>query len=47
MDSAYVDEAAGQAFCIWDAPDRSSIQSLFTRAGVKTETIREVAAYSG
>jgi len=47
MDSAYVDKEAGQAFCVWDAPDRTSIESLFNRAGVETETIREVAAYSG
>jgi hypothetical protein len=47
MDTAYVDKAAGQAVCVWDAPDRSSIESLFARAGVKTEKIREVAVYTG
>jgi hypothetical protein len=47
MDRAYVDAAAGQAICVWDAPDRGSIEDLFARAGVKTEKIREVAVYPG
>ena len=46
MDGAYVDKGAGQAFCVWDAPDRGSIESLFNKAGVKTEAIREVAVFT-
>jgi hypothetical protein len=46
MDRAYVDEAAGQAICCWDAPDRDSVEALFQRAGVKPEKIREVAVYT-
>jgi len=45
MDRAYVDEAAGQAVCVWDAPDRTSVEALFAKAGVKPETIRQVAVY--
>jgi hypothetical protein len=47
MDCAYVDAAAGQAICCWDAPDRASVDALFTKVGVKPETIREVTVYSG
>jgi hypothetical protein len=47
MDRAYVDAAAGQAICVWEAPDRSSIEALFAKAGVKPETVREVTVYSG
>jgi hypothetical protein len=47
MDCAFVDAAAGQAICCWDAPDRSSIESLFAKAGVSTETIREVTVFPG
>ena len=45
MDSAFVDKAAGQAVCVWDAPDRTSVEALFARAGVPTESVREVAVY--
>ena len=47
MEIAYVDAAAGQAICVWDAPDRSSVEALFAKAGVKPETAREVTVYSG
>ena len=46
MDQAYVDNAAGQAICCWNAPDRKAVEDLFNRAGVKPESIREVALYS-
>ncbi len=45
MDRAYVDEAAGQAICCWDAPDRTSVEALFAKAGLTPETIREVTVY--
>jgi hypothetical protein len=45
MDSAYVDVAASQPICIWDAPDRKSVEALFAKAGQKPESIREVMAY--
>jgi hypothetical protein len=47
MDSAYVDEAAGVAMCVWDAPDRPSIEAVFVKAGVKPAAIREVTVFSG
>jgi hypothetical protein len=47
MDCAYVDAAAGQAICCWDAPDRASVDALFVKVGVKPETIREVTACCG
>ena len=47
METAYVDAAAGQAICCWDAPDRSSVEALFLKAGVKPERIREVVIYPG
>ena len=47
MDCAYVDAAAGQAICCWDAPDRASVDALFSKAGVRPETIREVTVYPG
>ena len=47
MDTAYLDNKAGQAFCVWEAPNRSSVESMFSKAGVKPETIREVVAFSG
>lgn len=47
MDSAYVDKAAGVAMCVWDAPDRPSVEAVFAKAGGKPETIRQVAFCSG
>jgi hypothetical protein len=45
MDTAYIDDAAGQAICCWDAPDRKSLEELFARAGQKPESVREVMVY--
>jgi len=45
MDRAYVDNAAHQAICCWDAPDHGTVEELFSRAGVKPESIREVTVY--
>jgi hypothetical protein len=47
MDNAFVDPAAGQAICCWDAPDRASVETLFEKASVKPESIREVVVYAG
>jgi len=46
MDRAYVDKNKAQAVCCWNAPGMSSITDLFAKAGVKTESIREVEEYS-
>jgi hypothetical protein len=46
MDRAYVDAAAGQAICCWDAPDRKAVEDLFGKAAVRPESIREVTVYS-
>lgn len=45
MDNAYIDAAAGQAICCWDAPDRKAVEDLFSRAKLQPESIREVAVY--
>ncbi len=45
MDKAYVDEESSQAICCWSAPDRKSIEELFSRVNVKVESIRHVVEY--
>jgi hypothetical protein len=47
MDRAYIDEDNGQAICCWSAPDRKSVEDLFTKAKVEPESIKEVVIYSG
>jgi hypothetical protein len=47
MDIAYIDDTAGVAVCVWDAPDRPSLEAVFAKAGVRSETIRQVTVYSG
>jgi hypothetical protein len=47
MDRAYIDEQEGKAICCWNAPDKASIESLFEKAQVKPESIKEVSIYSG
>ncbi len=46
MDKAYVDEVEGQAICCWEAPDRKSVEDLFTKAQIQPESIREVTEYT-
>jgi hypothetical protein len=46
MDNAYIDEENAQAICCWDAPDRESIEKIFSEAGVVTESVKEVKKYS-
>ena len=46
MDNAYVDKSKAQAICCWDAPDLASIEDLFSRAGVATESIQEVEEFT-
>lgn len=46
MDKAYVDEVKGQAICCWEAPDRKSVEDLFTKAQIQPESIREVTEYT-
>ncbi len=45
MDKAYIDEENSQAICCWNAPDRKSIEELFTQANVHVESIRSVVEY--
>ncbi|UCF69878.1 MAG: hypothetical protein JSW49_06665 [candidate division WOR-3 bacterium] len=45
MDKAYIDEENSQAICCWDAPDRKSLEELFTNAQVRVESIRSVVEY--
>lgn len=46
MDKAYVDKSKAQAICCWDASDQTSIEDLFAKAGVTTESIQEVEEYT-
>lgn len=45
MEKAYIDEENSQAICCWDAPDRKSIEDLFSKAQVQVESIRSVVEY--
>ncbi|UCD19395.1 MAG: hypothetical protein JSU64_08285 [candidate division WOR-3 bacterium] len=45
MDKAYIDEENSQAICCWDAPDKKSLEDLFTKAHVHVESIRSVVEY--
>ena len=47
MDKAYIDETTGQAICCWSAPDKKSVEDLFAKAQVETESIKQVVVYSG
>jgi hypothetical protein len=47
LDCAFIDTAASQAICCWDAPDRQSVEALFQRAGVKPEAVRQVEVCTG
>ena len=47
MDKAYINESNGQAICCWDAPDQKSVEDLFAKAQVETESIKQVVLYSG
>ena len=46
MEKAYIDEENAQAICSWDAPDRKSVEDLFSKAQVTPESIRQVTEYS-
>ena len=47
MDQAYINESKAQALCCWDAPDRATIEGVFTKAEVNIESIEEVVEYTG
>jgi hypothetical protein len=47
MDRAYIEKESGKAMCCWSAPDRATIEELFKKARVTTESITEVVIYSG
>ena len=46
MDKAYVDKSKAQAVCCWGAPDQTSIEDLFSSAGIATESIQEVEEFT-
>ena len=46
MDQAYINESKAQALCCWDAPDRTTIEGVFTKAEVNIESIEEVVEYT-
>ena len=45
LDWAYVDRTTHQPICCWEAPDRTSIEGLFRRAGQQMESLRDVEPY--
>lgn len=45
MEKAYIDEENSQAICCWSAPDRKSVEELFSKAQVRVESIRSVVEY--
>lgn len=45
MDAAYVDQSDGHVTCVWEAPDRASVEALFSQAGQRPERIRAVTPY--
>jgi hypothetical protein len=46
MDKAYIDENAGQAICCWEAPDKKTLEELFTKAQIFPQSIREVTEFT-
>jgi hypothetical protein len=47
METAYVKKYKDQAICCWDAPDRETIEGLFAKEGLITESVEEVEVYDG
>lgn len=47
MEQAYVKKYKDQAICCWDAPDRDTIEALFEKVGIVTESVEEVDVYGG
>jgi len=46
MDKAYIDENTGQAICCWEAPDKKSVEELFTKLQVSPQSIQEVTEFT-
>lgn len=46
MDNAYIDENKAQAVCCWSAPDKASVEELFSKAGVAAQDIQEVTEFT-
>ncbi len=47
MELAFVKKHKDQAICCWDAPDRETIEELFEKEGLVTESVEEVDVYGG
>ena len=45
MEKAYIDEENSQAICCWSAPDRKSVEEMFSKAQVQVESIRSVVEF--
>jgi len=46
MERAFIDELNNQAICLWNAPNRKSIEDLFLKAKIAPALIREVTEWS-
>ena len=47
LDRTFVDEEAGQAICLWVAPDKKTLEEVFQKARVAPESIRQVKVHCG
>ena len=47
MDRAYTCKEEGVVICCWDAPDTTSVEQLFDKAGVTYEKITPVQEHLG
>lgn len=45
IERAFIDELNNQAICLWNAPDRKSIEDLFLKAKIAPALIREVTEW--
>ena len=45
MKQAFVNESEARAVCCWDAPDQSTIEGLFSNAGINPTSVEEVVEY--
>jgi hypothetical protein len=47
MEQAFLNESGARAVCCWNAPDLPTIEALFAKAGVATDSVEEVVEYGG
>ncbi len=45
MKQAFVNESQARAVCCWDAPDKTTIEGLFSLSGLEPTSVEEVVEY--